>query len=170
MCRAWPSFRLAPEPGTFGSSLHTTDVEPTLLHPSPNTRTNDFYVLGLAQLPSGARASHIRELPTHDRRGAHVSILHCPDNMLAPVRQNLAPRFWHRPDKMSAPVRQNPATKFWHRPDKILAPPRQNPATKFWHRPDKMFARLSDECVGQPRPRIAGFCPPRSLNVLRILD
>ena len=55
----------------------------------------------------------------------------------------------------------------------FLAPPRQNSGTvptKNWHRPDNMFARLSDECVGQPRPRIAGFCPPTSLNVLRILD
>ena len=30
--------RLALEPATFGSILHTTDVEPTLLHPFPNIR------------------------------------------------------------------------------------------------------------------------------------
>ena len=108
MCRDWPSFRLAPEPATFGSFLYTDMWTPpcsihtpiqenqgflcvgigraSVWHPSQphsgfsytricgplrapsipqNKKNKEFDVSGLAQLPSGARASHIREFPIH---------------------------------------------------------------------------------------------------------
>jgi len=80
-----------------------------------------------------------------------------------------ATKLWHCCDKIR---RQHLCTAATTSRDKILASPRQNiciAATKYLHRRDKicasmlqnycvaatMFANLTDERVGQQRPRIA---------------
>jgi len=58
----------------FGTTPYAPPAPPT-----KRKRTNDFYVSRLAQLPSGARASHIREFPIHGY--VEPSVLHpCPNS------------------------------------------------------------------------------------------
>jgi len=65
MCRGWPGFRLAPEPATFGSFLYTDMWSPPCSVLARTEGNHGYSFVGHGPADVGARASRIRELPTH---------------------------------------------------------------------------------------------------------
>ena len=157
MCRAWPSFRPAPEPGTFGGSLHTTDVEPTLIHPPPNTRK--------PMIPMCRNWPSFRLAPEPATFGSFLHTTDVEPTLLHPSPNTRKPTI-----SMCREWPSSPPTKFWHRPDKILAPPRQNlgtAPTKFRHRPDKILVPPRQNLGTAPTKCLQGCPTNASANRVR---